>query len=827
MIPPKYQFYLGWRDTYAKFIKGTLISDSGAYYSQVNGYATDMAPIDEGFSKIWLSVTPANVITAVFFYDASKTYLSRVDFSRVNGIADIPEGAKFFGIRTTIQDTAIVQAIEGEVDFVNVMRACTPHYKNLSKKYAKENGQEFFRVTLDGQLNFFGSDFDFINGMDLETQFVFLIRKFSMSSEAWAEYYRGEFTKMDCQLDLFKKKCEVQMQTFDDYDKILDKYDNTFDLIKLAPGITRISMYKRSVVQVYVQGADSVSNFFGGNYWEQEVTEPVDDASALTDTYHFNFERTGNELYVEGAKVSGVDGIYAGINGEWINWNGFTCYAKMTGSTGYIYIKRTSDGTDLYKSQEELTFLNTDNIHLERDVTMVSLTDSSDKFTLQAMFIYPIFCRLLCDVDKVGTAATYDVAPDDFAAGESNLRKCVPLTGSLLFCTSRVVDTPTKYGINDDGKYFTNEFLPLSTGNVRPMPIGRSTWANASLWYGYGSTFNSYETGARKKFTLRDSYSIAAVIKALLKKVDPSIQHEGTAEYSQFLYSSTSPLNINRFYVFITPKSNILKSEYDQAAQKAEVSLEDIMNMLRDCFQCYWYLDGKKLKIEHISYFKRGGRYAGSASVQLDFTKLTDQFNKEELSRFQSAVEYDKDELPARYEFNWMDDVTDLFGQVSIDVKVNYVQKDKTEEINIGQFSSDVDLMMLIPSNFSEDGFALLCPTKSGSNYTLPVTTVRTLKDENGDSYSATIQNWYASLLYLIRLYMYDMPARSIEISSISGWSVQDVKKSMSQTVEFISEDDPDVVKLITTEYGDGQIDEVEIDIDTRKASVTLLYEPR
>jgi len=42
-----------------------------------------------------------------------------------------------------------------------------------------------------------------------------------------------------------------------------------------------------------------------------------------------------------------------------------------------------------------------------------------------------------------------------------------------------------------------------------------------------------------------------------------------------------------------------------------------------------------------------------------------------------------------------------LFGGVTIDVKSNYTQKDKTEEINISQFSSDVDYMLFNPSNFS------------------------------------------------------------------------------------------------------------------------------
>ena len=107
-----------------------------------------------------------------------------------------------------------------------------------------------------------------------------------------------------------------------------------------------------------------------------------------------------------------------------------------------------------------------------------------------------------------------------------------------------------------------------------------------------------------------------------------------------------------------------------------------------------------------------GGSYSGKSNYQLDFTKLTDQFNKKLSSYFQSEIEYDKSDLNQRYEFAWMDDVTDLFGGNTIDVKSNYIQKDKTEEINIGQFSSDVDYMLFNPSNFSEDGFALLCPIK-------------------------------------------------------------------------------------------------------------------
>lgn len=395
-----------------------------------------------------------------------------------------------------------------------------------------------------------------------------------------------------------------------------------------------------------------------------------------------------------------------------------------------------------------------------------------------------------------------------------------------VFCTSKAVDKPTKYGLNDYGQYFTNQFIPSSTGLGRPLPISKNSWANASLWYVYDSFYEYFEEKLRKQYVLKDSYSIGAAIKAILKKIDPTLSHEPTAEYSQFLYGTTNPLGLARFYVFITQKTNILKGDYDQPAQKAEISLEDIMKMLRDCFRCYWYIEDGKFKVEHISFFMRGGSYSYNSNVQLDFTKLTDQFNKKLSSYFQSEVEYDKTDLNQRYEFGWMDDVTDLFGEVTIDVKSNYIQKDKTEEINISQFSSDVDYMLFNPSNFSDDGFALLCPIKNGSSYELPIIET-SLIDENGDSYKAIAQNWYASWIYLQNMYMWDMPASNLESNVIGNIYARDIKKCMKHTIEFPTEEDLDELELIKTSFGNGKIDEMSINVNTRQAKINLLYRPQ
>jgi hypothetical protein len=708
-----------------------------------------------------------------------------------------------------------------------------PHYKELNKKYTKESGQEFFRISLDGKINLFGSDYEIISQSSIEDQLVFIVDKYNNTSKKWVEYYRGEFSKTDCKFDHDKKKCELKTTAVDGYTEVMNKYENTYDLIKLAPEISKINLHKRSLMQVYISGANSISNFFGGIYWEDDVNEAIDDYDTLVNKYYFSYIKAGNEFYVRGAGISDVNGVYAGTNGYWSCWNGYTCYmgtdTPMT--KAYIYIKRNSDGAVLYQSVKQWMFTNAGNCYIGREnIEMVNVSNPSDKFTIESPFLYHIYQRLLCDVDSVedseGIKNTYDLPSDDFVTDNRNYKKCIGLTGGMFFCTSRAVDKPTRYGLNDYGQYFTNEFIPSSAGIGRPLPISRNSWANASLWYVYDSYYSLFEERLRKQYTLKDSYSIGAAIKAILKKIDPNITHEPTSEYSQFLYGSSNPLGMERFYVYITQKTNILKGDYDRPAQKAEASLEELMKMLRDCFRCYWYIEDNKFKIEHIYFFMNGGSYSGKSNYQLDFTKLTDQFNKKLSSYFQSEIEYDKSDLNQRYEFAWMDDVTDLFGGNTIDVKSNYIQKDKTEEINIGQFSSDVDYMLFNPSNFSEDGFALLCPVKNGSTLELPIITVNGLVDENKDIYTAVAQNWYASWIYLQNFYLWDMPAYSIESNVLNYLYARDIKKCMKHTIEFPTEEDLDELELIKTAFGNGKIDEISISLDTRMAKVNLLYRP-
>lgn len=845
MIPPKYNFYIGKKNNqYLLMDIDLYINPSTGEYVENKGMLASRykADIPTGVTHLFVNKEAKYLYAYIYFYDKDDNYLGSHSIKANGQIVPIKKDAYTFTISYSSNDTGFYGYTKdgSHIDFIYTLKSVNPHYKDLSKKYAKESGQEFFRISLDGKINLFGSDYEQISLTDIESKFLFIIEKYNRSSNSWYLYYKGEFSKTDCKFDHSKKKCELKTTAIDSYNEIMNKYDNTYDLIKLTPEITRINLYKRPLMQVYVRGANSVSNFFGGIYWEDDVNEVIDNYSDLINKYHFSYVTSGNEFYVTGSKISNVNGVYAGTNGIWDNWNGYTCYADNIGEIGPnnaikifdIKIKRDSDNAILYQSNK-LTVENRGeyDISIVDTVELSNPSDKSDKCNISTTFVYDIFQRLLCDSDSIDGSKeikyTYDIPSNDFVTDNRNYKKCIGLQGGLFFCTSKTVSTPTKYGLNDYGKYFTDRFIQPSAGINRLLPISRDSWANASLWYAYSDNYAYFEERLRKRYTLKDSYSIAAVIKALLNEIDPTITHKATAEYSRFLYDATVPMSMKRFYVHITQKTNILKGEYDQPAQKAEISFNELMKMLRDCFRCYWYIEDNKFKIEHISFFNNGGSYSYNTNAQLDFTKLIDRFNKKLSSYFQSEVEYDKADLNQRYEFGWMDDVTDLFGGVTIDVKSNYVQKDKIEEINISKFSSDVDYMLFNPSNFSDDGFALLCPIIDNTgNLELPIIETQ-LIDKDGRTYDAIIQNFYAAWAYLVRFYMWDMPATNIKCNVLSNLYVKEKKRCMEHVIEFPIEEDLNELEFVKTNIGNGKIDEYSVNMNTRTAKVKLLYLPQ
>lgn len=893
----KNSFYIAKKDHDQATIFAGFSWASGEWKETGDDTIAGMAEIDVVNADFIKSDTSwVGAESAIYYWlDSNKKIIARVPgIPKFN--LQVPARASYFSM-----DVKFSKTVSRWSDFyVYLYNSVVPHYKTLSKQYKKEDGNVFFRESLSGKITLFGKDYELINSASALDTLVF-------------DIYRGEtlfitteFNKTDCKFNKFRKSVELKLTPHDKYTKILEGYKNTYDIIKCAPATTWLTMVKRCIVQIYIQGENVISNYSGGTYWEFDVDESIDSESALKNKYFFHPGPTFGEINLTGfnydinaSYICSKGSIYWNAN-SYIEENGVyvkkPCSIKFAkrysageivssggadiklfsdgisdgatphgspGSGGYytadydtyqIEIYMGVDGTGqkiyqstyLYGADKGFIIKQGDKLYKMEAVELPegSIAPSPSIFYLGAMAIeYKTWVRLLCDLEVLedGTE-THNLPYDDFASERTNYKRCVGLTGtdtenSVIKIVQKEAssDEPTAYGQNDYGQYFISPYTGASSFKHGYLPLCRSIWGNSSLWVYLDNsqveTFENWCSKVYKKYTLKDAYHISAVIKALLNKIDSSIKHEGTAEYSEFLYGDTnivSKFALNDSQLYITQKTNILKGEYDQAAQKAEISLQNVMEMLQKCFNCYWYIDkDNKFRIEHLYYFTHGYSYADENAIKVDFTKERDKFNRCPILYDQQELQYEKSGLKARYEFEWSDDTTDAMGNISINFNDAYIPKNNTETITPDLFCPDIDYMVFKPDDFSNDGFALIA-AKNKEVQILP----QTIYDPKQFGAPLDLYTLNATLSWRQLIYhrMYGTPGEKLVLDEYEGpapWSVKEIQHFIKHDIEVIpKEDTVDIRALIITDVGQGYVDTADVDIDTNKMKISLLYAP-
>jgi hypothetical protein len=831
---PIYRF--GFVNTF--FVDGFAVGTDGTHTSPNYSYTKEYIPVSNIYPrKLFMSSAPEN---AGVWYDSNKNIISNFGSNppAANVEFDIPNNAYYvrvnFSLASRRAGSAWLRLGTMDADNYIAPYIVHPNYKDdLAKEYELETNQRFYRAKLSGKLSFIRDDYDYINNKPFDTTFLLLIEKSNDGGKTWTSYYSGQFMKTDCTFIDYDKKVTVQPDTIDEYNDVLAGLEKEYNLITLAPSIQRITINKRPLIQIYVPGDSVVSCFLGGTNWEQDANATTDQ-NALIQTYRFALCNILKEIQITshgspaviaglyigrmatGASADVFEGkLYSELN---VNYYIYVSQQRFSGGVPFgiagVEIRRQSDDVAMFRylkvTQEPFDTL-------EFDLTAVEGSGATG--TMHAdMKSYNIYARYLCDVEKINDLNTYLLPADDIVDNNRNYRRAIGYAIDVAFISNNFSDTPTEWGLADNGKYFAP---PYSIYGQTFYPIARSTWRYASLWFGFYLMDWILEEQARKAYTLRDAFPVASCISVLLNQIAPGIKHEATAEYSQFLYGSSNPISGLTFRLLVSQKTNIINGGYQQPAQKAPTTLQQFTNMLRDCFKCYWYIDGGKFKIEHIQFFKNGGSYGGGAIISRDLTKEINLRNGLPWAFNTSEYSFDKVDLAERYQFEWMDDVTAAFEGLPIQVISKYVTPGKVEEINISNFTSDIDMMLLNPGNMSSDGFALFAavPPTSGSQWILPFTR----QTINGVEYF--LQNGYLAFINLQSPYwLYDLPARRVSINGSEVYA-RGIERKKKQTFSFPANDDPNPMQLIKTYIGNGQVDKLSVNLCSRSIKTTLKYD--
>ena len=698
---------------------------------------------------------------------------------------------------------------------------------------SREENQIFKREKIEGTFKFVGNEFDLIYQCSIFTKFTLEIYREDVFVGS------ADFIRTDCEFNLDDKICSVKLTTKDIYEKILNGYDNKYNIVKLAPKRESVTLTKRAILQFYVRGESVVTNVVGGVHYEQSCKE-VYDAKALRDIYHFGGYLPLSYIYInkviDATAPSDVFGRYFIDN-------------STAGGAGIIYINATNSNYRIqltYLASEWVLILidsstnktlasaNVPNVQSgSQAITFVKTGSSGGDY---ASGIYnsdgDLYCRVL--LPKQFDNSYQRSMDDDITDYDSNYPYVVGVSLDRFAPKMKmVVDksvTPTEWGIDSEGTYFQYPILTASQqeNGSSPIPIGQSHWERMSSWLLSDDDVNDLVDDFDATFILKDSYPIGSAIAVLLKEIDDNISFEDTQDYSMFLYSGAMQELYSydflgcRNALHITPISNIKKTFYEQAAQRGEISLKQIFDMLRNVYNCYWFIDSeKRLRIEHIVYFKNGNSYTSEKPTpSIDVTIKKNLPTGESWGFTQNTVEYETDKCPARYEFKWGDKCTYPFVGEPIDVKDIYLDASRKESVGIENFLADIDYIVSNPSGVSDDLFAVFEVNKSTKK--VDILDVRL----NDASPKYKIQNPYLSMIVAERFYYpFDLSGWKASAGQyeLDVYKTKGIKKQTLSCPLTLAE--MRSIGVIRTELGNGTIDKLEAEINTLYAKNTIYYE--
>lgn len=670
----------------------------------------------------------SNIISHVSFYNSEKDNIGFLD----TGLSDnftTPADCVFAVVTfKSINDgepdvtlISITPGLNSDSELYYVSTVVNPIFDKLDRTQDKQSGFEFYRTKIKGVLKLLNSDYSLLFDQPFDTEFLIDIE----DSTKVFENYTGVFYKTDCKWDDDSKIVVIKHETRDEYEYILAGLNKTFNLIDLKPELESIDVKRRPLIQIYIPGSTVVTNVMGATFWEQEIqTEPITDTNDLINVYKFFNSQNIRSIASGYSSVLSTDvtGAYDDNreNGDYrlIEESRRPFLAR----TRYRFtILKISTGEPLYRTQwtkKTKPIITT--------VLFGGINGNTGSFYFTE---YRIYTRYYTDVEVVDEQPTHTIPSTDIVANNSNYETVIgyDLSGAFQFY-DEFSKAPTKFGkVPDDapnkGEYYKELTVLPSSGLSNPIPISSSHWVATSLWFFNSKTIRQNEFNNGADFQLRNSYPLHSVIDVLLRASGSRIVFNNNSSHSEVLYSGSNPITsftyldfdgslgvektVQNFHISITPKSNILIGDYDQPAQKLNVSLSQILRMLKDTMRLEWHIRDNRLILEHISWYQNGGTYS-TPKVGLDLTTDTNIKNNLSWGFAQNKWEFDKQDMPQRLEYNWMDDVSTAFEGFPIEVSSKFVQQGKIDDYTIGNTTTDIDFLMANPNEASKAGLVML-----------------------------------------------------------------------------------------------------------------------
>jgi len=262
--------------------------------------------------------------------------------------------------------------------------------------------------------------------------------------------------------------------------------------------------------------------------------------------------------------------------------------------------------------------------------------------------------------------------------------------------------------------------------------------------------------------------------------------------------------------LLVSSKADIKR--YDATLEPQTIAyyaFKNIEEWLIEMFNCYWYIDGADLIIEHISRIKT---YAVGRNLKLiengKYIKATNSY------------EYDYKDVNIIERWKFMESYgVDFIGKDIYYFKFSTEIERPINNHDIPLMTTDINYVQYVSSAISDEGFVMLA-----CNYTNGVLEVI---NEKGLISNQLVSNGHLSLAnlhYNYHRHNRDMAQGYMNDLLTDFLSTKKIKKQIDISFPMYAGDILDEFKLIKTNMGDGEVLNAEFNLKTEMQTVTLIY---
>lgn len=703
-----------------------------------------------------------------------------------------------------------------------------PYWEDVKKEFEIDQSEGLFfnQESISGKFTFTNDDYDFVNGSDYEEEFYFLVEEFIGGN--WIVYFTGNFTKQDCFFDQDSNYFEVEPSIVDKHDIIVDNLDTDYDIIGLGASRKLIQYDNYPVIQLYIPRTNQITNLTPGQSFISDTSER--DPSDIGPNNFFETSIHPGALLITGVGSGlspDVSGYYdTSQPGDFIHiqtqrW-AITKVFINNGTNVFQWqiVDRNNNNSVVYTFDFDREMLETETTVgsvFDPNAFFQSVTDSQSRCQAAIGFVYS---RIITNDETLviggNTVNTFEIPENDFAIGSLNYKRAYPYPTQLLNISEGHSVEPTPFGkypaeaVHWSGQYFTK---PPGANNY--IPIIRDFWRYAGYWYLYSEVLINIAEDNKTVVDV-DGYLLSDVISVLIDELSGgTITHEASEEYSAFLYADVNPITgDNNLTYLLAPMTNVANVGYTQAATKAEIKLNQIINFLWQSFRVGCFLEDNKLRFEHELYFYNGKSYT-AAVVGTDLTELREPKTLRAWQYHKNEFDYKTDSVPEFIKSSWAGSTSDVFAEKTVKIVSKYATNGRTDDEPVTRLNPDIIFISSNPDEVIRDDFAIVATNKVNGNYVVAKTLVDGQNVQNGFfAWNNINMNFRTKINY----------GRKIEINDIPLLT-QKVNRGKIQKLTFSSNDFGDPLELIKTGLGEGQIEDYSESMKDKKVTVTILHD--